>query len=148
MPVISTMYGVRNQVLFSGSVVTASTTGDGTNTAVVIPGIDRITSALLYLSTGTGTGTSPTLNVYVQTLLPDGLTWTDLVSFTQATTSATTQVASIITQVAAPYTKTDASLAAASLKATHMGSTWRVKIVIGGSSPSYATISLTGNFYE
>ena len=146
MPVPQGTNASVNQTLFSGTTVTASTTGDGTNTGATIP-VDTFTSCLLYLTTGTGTGTSPTLNVYLQTLLPDNTTWTDLIAFTQATTAATTQVATVVSQIAAPYTKTDAALAAGSLKATHMGSMWRVKVVIGGTNPSYATIKLYGSFF-
>lgn len=135
----------KNVTLFSATSLAASTTGNGTDTGW-IEHVSRFTSAQLYLKCGTVTGTSPTLNVYIQTLMPDNATWTDLVSFTQITSSNASITASVISAEIAPYATTDATLAAG-VKATHMGAKWRVKLVVGGTNPAFANVSLTANLF-
>lgn len=129
-------------ILTTQSVVTASVSGDS------FAGVERYTTAIFWLQTGTGTGTSPTCDVYIQTLLPDNTTWQDIIHFTQATTTATSQIAHFVTGAASIAAVQTAALAAATTKAISLGHTIRARVVIGGTNPSYATIGVTANFYE
>jgi hypothetical protein len=110
-----------------------------------LPGVDRFTSVELFLTVTATSGTTPTLDLYVQKLCADGATWTDLVHFGQFTTSSVTQTCSLISQVAVPYATTDGTLG--TVKTDHIGNTWRIKYVTGGTTPVY-TFQLFGSFYE
>lgn len=128
----------------------ASGTGvnDGTGTTVSAgkwTGVDHYTSADIFLTVTAASGTSPTLNVYIQKLSPDGSTWQDVASCAQAVTTGN-QSFTAISNSTAPFTPTDATLAAASLKLAQMGNTWRVKWVIGGTNPSF-TFAVYGDFF-
>lgn len=139
MPV-SANYSADAVILVPSIVQTTSSTGNGTNTAATLPGIDRFTSAEIELNV---TAASGTLDLYIQKQLPDGA-WTDLIHFTQATTISK-QICTIISQTSAPYAPTDATLAAGTVKTDHIGNTWRAKWVITGTS---FTFTVLGNFYE
>jgi hypothetical protein len=136
---ISGQYSSINQILVPSIVQTASSTGNGTNTAATIPGIDQFTSAEVELNV---TAASGTLDVYIQKQLADGA-WTDLIHFTQATGTGK-QICTLISQTSSPYAPTDATLAAGTVKPDHMGNTWRAKWVITGTS---FTFTVLGNFY-
>lgn len=110
------------------------------------PGLDNYTSVELFLVVTATSGTNPTLDVYIQKLCADGATFTDLVHFGQYTTASVNACASLISQTANPYTATDATLAANTVKQDHIGNTWRIKYVVGGTTPVY-TFQLFGNFY-
>lgn len=122
---------------------TVAATDEAVSTHV---GIETFTSATLMFEVTAASGTSPTLDVYVQTLLPDGSTYQDLVHFTQAT-GATKQVVCLIPQSAAPFTISTAGLAAGTAKSMLMGHTWRVWAVVGGTNPSF-TFSVKGDFLQ
>jgi hypothetical protein len=135
-------WSARNLPLFDPITTAAAAT---TVISGTLPGVDRFTSVELFLTVTATSGTTPTLDLYVQKLCADGATWTDLVHFGQFTTVSATQTASLISQVAAPYATTDASLS--TLKTDHIGNTWRIKYVTGGTTPVY-TFQLWANFYE
>lgn len=140
--ITSSNYSATNQTLIASSTVGASATATG-----YLGGLDRFTSAELLLSVTAASGTLPTFNLYIQKLLADNATYTDLISFPQIITTGKSAV-TVISQVAAPYTPATNTLAAGSVLAAHMGSIWQVQWVIGGSgSPSF-TFALFGNFYE
>ncbi len=97
-------------------------------------------------ATNTG-GTTPTLNVYFQTSW-DGLAWTDRISFTQITTSASNQWAAVSGSgfATAPTVFTDGTLAAGSKVDGMLGAYARLKFVLGGTSPAY-TVTDAVNCY-
>jgi len=128
-----------NQILVPSIVQTTSSTGNGSNTAATILGIDGFTSAEIELNV---TAASGTLDVYIQKLMPDGA-WTDLIHFTQVSTISK-QICTLISQTSSPYAPTDATLAAGTVKPDHIGNTWRAKWVITGTS---FTFTVLGNFY-
>lgn len=141
-----------NVLIFPATTISASSTGvnDGTGvrvTAGVFMGVSNYTSVDLLLVSDAGTGTSPTLNFYLQKLMANGTTWCDVCSFTQVTTAAVSLQATLISAVTASAATTDGTLAAASNKLAHMGSKWRCKYVVGGTNPSFPNVTLYGNFY-
>lgn len=137
---------VRNIALLGLGTVTTS----GTGPDIVLP--QGYTSAILTVNLLTVSGTSPTLNVYVQNKLwvADGndtvgqdiggttLKYDDLISFTQATTSTTAFVARIVGGGNTINAQKDASLTAGSAESGPIGGAWRIKYVVGGTSPSIA----------
>jgi hypothetical protein len=127
-----------SSVLFSTGAKTASFTGSP------IPGVDTFSAATFQLNVTAVTGTSPTMNVYIQKLLPDQATWTDLVSFAQVT-GAIDKVFEVVGQGNSTYTATDATLTAGTSQTAILGSTHRVKVVIGGTNPSF-TFTLDGQY--
>jgi len=137
-------YSARSIPLFDAITTSASGTTVITGT---LPGIDRFTSCELFLVVTATSGTNPTLDVYVQKLCADGVTFTDLVHFGQYTTVSINACSSLISQTANPYTATNATLAANTVKQDHIGNTWQIKYVVGGTSPVF-TFQLFGSFYE
>lgn len=131
-------------------------------------------AAILYMVTGTPTGTSPTLDIYVQqaftalisTDTVDGLMLTssaipsifdDYLHFPQVTGTASTQksVARILAEIGTSATNSptanftvanDAALAAGTIQPGPLGMAWRVKWVVGGTSPVFPTVSIIAQF--
>lgn len=134
--------GSFNATLFTSATVTASVSG------AKIPGVEKYTSALFQLEVGTVSGTSPTLNVYIQTLLPDNSTWQDIVSFTQVTSSTSHQIAHFVTGASSLAAVQTEALSAGTIKAISLGFYIRVRCVVGGSTPSFGTTVVYGNFFE
>lgn len=152
--------------LLSSRTITANGTSSG---VCIIPG--DYWGALLYLTVGTVTGTSPTLDLYIQqgwTALVagdtvDGLMITspaipsvfdDFAHWTQITGTGN-QTCRILAEIgtsaansptAAFTVAQDAALGAGIVKAGPLGQAWRVKYVVGGTSPSFAAVSLTAQF--
>jgi len=79
-----------------------------------------------------GSGAATTLNTYLQTSFDGGVTWCDVVSFTQFTTASARIAASVIQGAVAPAAATDGTLAAGSAN-TLFGPWWRVKYVVVGA---------------
>lgn len=134
----------RDVVLLANATATAS----GTGFDMVMP--QAYTGAIVTLACSATSGTTPTLNVYVQNKLkqaasadlaggepPTGTSiYDDLISFTQLTGTGT-QVARIVAGGNNIAANKDAALAAGSIASGPIGSVWRVKYVITGTSPSF-----------
>lgn len=141
---------VNNCLLLPSAARTSSSTGvndgsGGTATSGQWTGVDNYSSADIFLTCTARSGTAPTLNVYIQKLSPDGSTWQDIASCTQVTATGN-QSFTTISSSQVPFTPTDATLTQTTMKLAQMGSTWRLKWVLGGSSPSF-TFAVYGNFY-
>ena len=130
-----------------GNTIFSTTTLAASASGAKLPGMEKYTSALFVVTSGTVTGTSPTLNVYIQTLLPDGSTWQDIVSFTQIT-AATSRIAHFVTGAASEAAVQTEALTAGSIKAIGLGNFIRVRCVVGGTNPSFADVIVTANFFE
>lgn len=157
---------VQEITLLSSRTITANGTGTG---VCIVPG--DYWGALLYLTVGTVSGTSPTLDLYIQqgwtalisTDTVDGLMVTsaaipsvfdDYLHWTQITGTGN-QVARILATVGTSAANSptasflaaqDAALAAGTIKPGPLGQAWRVKYVVGGTSPSFAGVSITAQF--
>ena len=100
------------------------------------------TSCSAELRSSAGTGTTPTLNVYVQTSI-DQANFHDRISFSQVTTSTSNQIAGIFNAAhMAPAAETDASLAAGSATDGPIPNAMRIKFVVGGTTPSFANVAV------
>ena len=120
----------------------ARTSSDNTNDFPV----DFFSSAEIVTVVTTCSGT---LDVYVQKLLPDNATYSDLVHFAQYTTAVYTTtgtiIASFLNSGNSLDTSTDAALAADTILTAFFGAHWRIKFVIAGTGAT-ATFGVYGSF--
>jgi len=133
-------------------------TASGTGQILNIP--DGYIAAMICIQCTAASGTSPTLNVFVQDeLFPAGTgdavlakgsgtalfddfyaatqitgAIVKVVRFTSNSMAGTANAASITT---CDYTKSDGALTAGSIRPGPIGNVWRVKYTIGGTSPSF-----------
>lgn len=114
----------------NGATVTSS------DTTAAMTGISILSQATLMLKVQSVSGTSPTLNCYVQKQLPDGVTYQDIASFTQVTTTAT-RVMHMVTGGNKEEAQAINTLAAGTVNAVPFGSIWRLSFVVAGTSPSF-----------
>ena len=145
-------------------------TANGNGTAIPIP--PEYWGCLLYLSTAAPTGTSPTLDIYIQqgfraigssdinnrdVVATQPTIWDDYLHFPQVTTVATTQVAvaRILAEIgtsasnsptAAITAASSGALSGTTVNAGPFGMWWRVLWKVGGTSPSFTTVSIVGQF--
>lgn len=120
-------------VLLVGAARTSSGTGVASNPS----GIEEFYSALFFLNVTAVSGTVPTLQVYVQMRLPDGIAWQDIVSFTLVT-AAGKQVAGVTPNGAfTPIAQQVGALAPGSVNNLPLGEVFRIQWVIGGTAPSF-----------
>jgi hypothetical protein len=108
----------------------------------LIPKLSRVVSAVFELSiTAAAAAAGDTLNVYVQHSVDGGATWDDFVSFTQALGNGGPQrfIAQWTRDVVPNnplHAGSDGALAAG-VNQGAIGSDWRAKWVIAGSTPSF-----------
>jgi len=129
-------------IIFAKQTLTASASGAS------IPGIEKYTSAIFQLEVGTVTGTTPTLDVYVQTFLPDNTTWEDIVHFTQVTSSTSHQLAWFVSGAATLAAVQTEGLSAGTIRAFGLGNSIRVRCVVAGTSPSFGNTVVYASFFE
>lgn len=98
--------------------------------------VENFTQATVLIVTTNSSGTSPTLDVYIQKLLPDGATWHDIAAFTQITGNAS-RVMSLVSGGNKEEAQQSAALAAGTVNAVAFGGWWRIYYKIGGTSPSF-----------
>jgi hypothetical protein len=144
----------RAVCLLGPTTVTTSGNGGDIN---LLQGWD---AAVLSVTLSTTSGTSPTFDVYIQKRIPQcgtgdttgGLpsgtaVYDDILHFTQLSTNGTrlahisenyspALTANATSMTTADWAQSDASLGAATLRVGPIGGTWRVKYVVGGTSPS------------
>jgi hypothetical protein len=118
----------------NGATVTAS------DQTVGLVGVEAFVQATIFLNVTAASGTSPTLDVYLQKLLPDKLTWHDIAHFTQATGTGK-RVMSIVSGGNKEEAQQTGALAAATVNSVAIGSKWRISAVVAGTNPSF-TFSL------
>lgn len=103
--------------------------------------------ATILLDVTTASGTSPTLNVYIQKLLPDDTTWQDIASFVQMTTTGKEYADLVHMDASVIATNADGALTADNTQVGLFGNEWRLKWVIGGTNPSF-TFTVSGSFFK
>ena len=130
----------RNTLVASNTIA-ATATSTGT-----LVGLERFSICDLHLIVSAASGTSPTLDVYIQKLLADGTTWDDVGHFTQQTAAAS-NVMTLVAGNQAVHAQALRNVASATIRTTHFGNTWRVDVVVGGTNPSF-TWALYGDFYS
>lgn len=127
--------------------VLAARNADGSGSVIVVP--DGYTRGRFLLDVTAASGTTPTLNVYVQNeilppvaanLVVDAPTGTkfynDFISFTQATAIGR-WFASVVEASNFAAVAQDAALTAGTVRSGPLGSYWRVKWDVGGTSPNF-----------
>ena len=133
------MQNGRYVTLHSGT-ITANTT-----TATVLVG-NGYTAVRIMLTAGTNTGTSPTLNTYIQGAmrLADGTdSWYDWISLTQLDTTDNPKVLAVATGSGEEIIAgTDGTLAAGQIVNGPIPSKLRAKFVVGGTNPSFGSAAL------
>jgi hypothetical protein len=129
-----------SQTLFS---VTTATTSTYTSSTLDFKNAESYT---LFLSSGTGTGTSPTLDWVVQTSFDDGTTWLNLpLRSAQITTGAT--VTTLIFRNGLGDNEVAVNQIVAATGGTlakncnFVPAKMRIVGTIGGTNPSYATLA-------
>jgi len=83
------------------------------------PGFGKLVAQLV-LNAPTGSPTTPTYDAKIQESF-DGTNWTDVVAFTQATTSAAAEIKKYVTGPLAPYLRLYQAVGTASGTATYTG---------------------------
>ena len=128
-------------LLYSGSTVTATATSDFDMPNDIIGGE-------FIVDQGTGTGTSPTLDVSIQTSPDNGTTYYVAARFAQLTTTAAKMKLTVssrptnVAGVAATITAATGGALSGNFVFTRK---MRVVATIGGTNPSYATIKVWFN---
>lgn len=147
----------REQILIPLSTLTATVT----YTDCVMP--DWATAVILKLVSAGGTGTSPTLDVYIQQKIgtaasgqlaqaePSGTDlYDDFAAFTQCTAAASTQILRIVggggQGTTQPTAASDAALTAGTVRNGPIGRVWRAKAKVGGTNPSFTGVNLVAVF--
>jgi hypothetical protein len=141
-------------------ILLASTTAIASSTGVVLNIPDGFIGAMICIQVTAASGTSPTLNVFLQdqffpattgdvalgkgtgTVIFDDFyaatqfttTATKVARFTSGVIGGTANAASVTT---CDYAISDAALTAGSIRPGPLGNIWRVKFTIGGTSPSF-----------
>jgi hypothetical protein len=113
----------------------------GNDTTADNPGINILSQATLYLTVTAASGTSPTLDIYLQKKLADGSTYQDIAHFAQVTTSPTNRVMHMITGGNKEEAQQTNTLAASTVNSVPFGAIWIISARVGGTSPSF-TFSL------
>jgi len=116
----------------------ARTTSSNSGAILLTDG--RFDNFLVALNVSAASGTSPTLDVYIQQSLDGGTTFVDVARFAQQTTTTSNShyinLASGANNVVAGAVG-DATISASAIGTTLISQTLRVKWVVGGTSPSF-----------
>ncbi|GIW67880.1 MAG: hypothetical protein KatS3mg096_748 [Candidatus Parcubacteria bacterium] len=130
---------LRRPLKTQNLVPSAARTTSGNSGAIVINDMD-MKNVLVRLSVSAASGTSPTLDVYFQQSLDGGQTFVDVAHFLQVT-AALTNPHYLNLAVGANNSISsgvgDGTIAANSLGTSLVSNVWRIKWVIGGTSPSF-----------
>ena len=152
MPSIAT--SPKTLVLFAPATISADTNGSD---IVIPPGYSGMK---VRIKTGTATGTSPTLNVYVQEPITDiassdtapnptsgTVVYDDFISFTQITASTQTREARVQAGSNVEAAVTSGSLTAGTVKNGPLPDKLRIRWDVGGTSPNFGTCSAIVKLY-
>lgn len=108
------------------------TTTTRTNKFLILP----YTQVTLYWDITLVSGTSPTMNIRIQKLLPDSTTWQDIASLAQVTGTAK-KVLHMVSGGNLQEAQQSESLAAATVNSVPFGAWWRISYVTGGTNPTF-----------
>lgn len=113
----------------------SQTLASGTTNSSTIVGLEAYTSADFLFKLTAVTGTSPTFDVYIQTLLPDNATWCDVIHLAQFTAAANKGWHHVAGASAALTIQTGA-LTVNTAAPLWLGGSVRVSVVVGGTNPA------------
>lgn len=129
----------ENQTVFASQTLATTTAGSA------IVGVAKYTQAVFFAQVSSVTGTSPTFDISIQTLMPDATTWQAIGNFAQITGTANRYLWHVPGASAEAATAT--SLTAATQANLGLGGTIRVNVVVGGTNPS-GVVKVTASFFE
>lgn len=136
LPLVNNGRGSVSFLLSAATVTSSITTPD-------IPGIDFFTLATLFWNVTAGSGTSPTIDCYVQKKLVDPTfatagtgTYQDIAHFAQITSTGK-RVMSLVNGGNLEEAQQTNALAASTVNSVHFGSVWRISFVVAGTTPSF-----------
>jgi hypothetical protein len=145
----------RTVVLLANTTFAAAATTNGST--IVVP--EGFKSARIRISTDAGAGTSPTLDIYIQNGFTKPATtdlvgndcsgaieWNDVIHFTQVTTAASVQYCGFYPVSNFQNAAQDGALTAANTRNGPMGVRLRVKVVVGGTSPTFPNVNVAAEF--
>lgn len=122
-------------------------TADGTGTIYDMNGREEPSAAVFLLDVTASSGVLPTLNVYIQTEIPD-YTFGDIAAFAQVTgiTRRLTIVVPSGPGVLDEFAVTDTTLTAGTVRYIPLGTRYRVRWKIGGVGASF-TFSVSASMH-
>lgn len=126
------------------NIVTGTKTADVTSDAIT--GCDKYSALVLQAKFASTGGTSPTFNIYLQQLAPDGSTWYDIASMTQITANGN-YILAVVSAGSSNFTATTGTLTAGTILSVPFGGNMRVFIDVGGTNPT-AAITVGIEFIE
>jgi hypothetical protein len=130
-----------NQTVFTSQALT----GAATTNSATMNGADRFTSAIFQRVVSAVSGTTPTIDTYIECLMPDGTTWCDVAAFPQRSAAANDYL-----YLPPPAFKTAAITTAtltASTQSLPLLGPFRVSVKVGGTNPA-ATVVVYAHFAE
>lgn len=141
------LYGIPVQLVASAAVTADGNSGNLKNTSASIP---PSVSAAFYLDVTAASGTSETLDVYIETSVDGGTTWFEAFHFAQVTTSTMTRRLNVRTDGLGPAeagteAQVDVTGSTAVAASTPLTPDVRVRWDLGGTDPGY-TFAVWGIF--
>lgn len=106
-------------------------------------GVEGYDSIVVFAKVSAASGTTPTLDLHLQTTYDNGDNWVDIAASPQLTAAHGTGVGTVIaggstkTTFDVPAASTDGTATAASRKNWPLGDVCRVKGKVGGTTPSF-----------
>lgn len=121
-------------------VASAARTASGNSGVIILQDFEG-QKALVELACTAASGTSPTLDVYVQQSLDGGTNFKDMARFAQLTASAANNHYMNLglggTDLVVKGAVGDATISASAVGTAPVSNIWRVKWTIGGTNPSF-----------
>lgn len=118
--------GLSNQT----SIIAATTAAVGTLTSDVLIGCNRFDAAIFMIVLA-NRGSGSTVDIKLQQLGPDSTTWYDIAAMTQLAANATTMLVVVSGVATIEFTRTDATMAAATIKSVPFAERQRIKAIVG-----------------
>lgn len=132
-------YGLRVPVKTLALVASAARTASGNSGAIVLQDTN-FSNVGIKLTCTPVTGTTPTLDLYIQESIDGGTNFIDMAHFAQVTAALTNPTwVSLAVGGSDRYVGAvgDAVISASGVGAPLVSNVWRVKWVIGGTNPSF-----------
>lgn len=150
-----------NRTIVAFPLQTVNSSGSPFTSSKIIP-VENYTSFIARLSVGTASGTSPTLDVYIQqgmrpavatdTATQDAqgadanIIWDDYAHFAQVTASSQVKWLRAVGGGNVSSVAQDGALGAGTVQNGPLGSIWRIKLVVAGTNPAFLTTQVLIQF--
>lgn len=109
-------------------------------------GCDRYSACKIEVNVTAASGTSPTLDIKLQTLLPDNTTWMDVAAFNQIT-GISKNVLDFVSAGSTVNAVTTDTLTAGTILSVLLGRRIRLRGIVAGTNPSF-TVTISIIFWE